>query len=233
MNKWKGTFFSCQLPANLLNPTPIFSRNNCLSAGGLWVNQNLNFDNIGNSCLAFFFIIVGSDWLDILDSTLDSVGIDEEPIYNRNPGNIILFYFFILFGNILLFNLFIGVVIDNFNQQKEKVSGCVNMNPEQREWVDLQRFILRKKLKFLISRPENHIQGFCYDIVNAKWFHICVFLLTTLYFSLTLSVSHGMSKMYENLIEVYVGIILSLFHVEMVLKFMALGMFFFKDPWNK
>lgn len=41
----------------------------------------------------------------------------------------IYFVIFIIFGSFFTLNLFIGVIIDNFNQQKKKISDlCVLLN---------------------------------------------------------------------------------------------------------
>ena len=48
--------------------------------------------------------------------------IDAQPEYENNVYILVYFVFFIIFGSFFTLNLFIGVVIDNFNQQKRIVS---------------------------------------------------------------------------------------------------------------
>ena len=231
MSKWKGTFGECQWSNQLQHK--IISKNQCLAMGGSWVDQNINFNNIGNCVIAFFFIIVGSDWIDILYSTIDSVDIDREPIYNYNPAIILLFYAFILFGSILLFNLFIGVVIDNFNQQREIVGGYLVLTAEQREWVDLQRFILRKKLRILITKPQNVIRAWCFEFIKKTWFHVFVGLSIAQYFFITVTVTSDMTEYHKELVQVVIALLIGLFHLELAVKFLGLGVFFFKDACNR
>ena len=233
MSKWKGTFYSCILT----NPTnsaisSIFTKTDCLNNGGNWINKNMNFDNIENACLLFFFIIVGSDWLEILYSCIDSVGIDKQPIYNYNPYNIILLYFFILFGSILLFNLFIGVVIDNFNQMKEIVGGYLLLSAEQRECVDIQRFILRKKLRILIKKPDNFIRAICYKIAMHPFLDLFICLVIATSFIIMATTYKGMPEDYHHFILIMNVFILILYHVEISIKIIAFGLLFFKDSWN-
>jgi len=47
--------------------------------------------------------------------------IDVQPEYESNLYTLAYFVLFIIFGSFFTLNLFIGVVIDNFNQQKRKV----------------------------------------------------------------------------------------------------------------
>jgi len=48
---------------------------------------------------------------------------EEQPKYEDNIYMYIYFVIFIIFGSFFTLNLFIGVIIDNFNQQKKKISG--------------------------------------------------------------------------------------------------------------
>lgn len=46
------------------------------------------------------------------------------PNLNRFTCRYIYFVVFIVFGSFFTLNLFIGVIIDNFNEQKKKVREC-------------------------------------------------------------------------------------------------------------
>lgn len=48
--------------------------------------------------------------------------VNEQPKYEYNLYMYIYFVIFIIFGSFFTLNLFIGVIIDNFNQQKKKIS---------------------------------------------------------------------------------------------------------------
>lgn len=47
--------------------------------------------------------------------------MEDQPIYEDNLYMYIYFVIFIIFGSFFTLNLFIGVIIDNFNQQKKKI----------------------------------------------------------------------------------------------------------------
>ena len=51
-----------------------------------------------------------------------SFQIGQQPIYEVNIYMYLYFVFFIIFGSFFTLNLFIGVIIDNFNEQKKKIS---------------------------------------------------------------------------------------------------------------
>lgn len=48
--------------------------------------------------------------------------VDQQPKYEENLVCYVYFVVFIIFGSFFTLNLFIGVIIDNFNQQKKKIS---------------------------------------------------------------------------------------------------------------
>ncbi|KAL8163757.1 UNVERIFIED_CONTAM: Sodium channel protein type 8 subunit alpha [Gekko kuhli] len=47
--------------------------------------------------------------------------VEQQPKYEDNIYMYIYFVIFIIFGSFFTLNLFIGVIIDNFNQQKKKI----------------------------------------------------------------------------------------------------------------
>lgn len=227
--KWKGSFYTCKNGDLIVD---VLTRSECISKGGTWTNQILHYDNLTFSGLLFLFIIMGSHWLQILYSCIDSVGEDRQPIYNNDLSNIFIFYIFILFGSILLFNLFIGVVIDNFKQMKEILGGYLLLNSEQREWVDLQRFILRKNLKIILKKPGNFVWGVCFDVANSQYLEIVVFLIIILNYAIMITVYQGMTETHEQAVFVINAVTLVVYNVEILIKIGGFRLFFFKDSWN-
>lgn len=47
--------------------------------------------------------------------------MEDQPLYEDNIYMYLYFVIFIIFGSFFTLNLFIGVIIDNFNQQKKKI----------------------------------------------------------------------------------------------------------------
>lgn len=57
-------------------------------------------------------------WLEVMYSGIDARGIDKQPRENHSPVLALFFISFMIVGSMLIFNLFVGVVIDNFNKIK-------------------------------------------------------------------------------------------------------------------
>ena len=57
------------------------------------------------------------------------------------------FVIFMIFGSQFILNLFVGVIMDNFNKIKEKEElGSLFVTEDQRCWIDAQRLGLSKTL---------------------------------------------------------------------------------------
>lgn len=50
--------------------------------------------------------------------------VNMQPKWEDNVYMYLYFIIFIIFGSFFTLNLFVGVIIDNFNQQKKKISGA-------------------------------------------------------------------------------------------------------------
>ena len=59
-------------------------------------------------------------WVDVMYNGIDSRGIDLQPEKDANLSTIIFFLGFMIVGSQFIINLFVGVVIDNFNLIKEQ-----------------------------------------------------------------------------------------------------------------
>ena len=57
-------------------------------------------------------------WLEIMHNAVDIRGEDVQPEYEATMWSYVYFIIFIVCGSFFCLNLFIGVIIDNFNQQK-------------------------------------------------------------------------------------------------------------------
>ena len=57
----------------------------------------------------------------MIEAGVDAVGVDFQPQRDVNLWAYLFFISFIIFGSFFTLNLFVGVIIDNFNALKKKV----------------------------------------------------------------------------------------------------------------
>ena len=86
----------------------------------IWAPLPYNFDNIGYGFVTVFEITSGEMWPDIMYSVVDTNGVDQPPLRENKPLAAALFIVMILTCSFLMFNVFVGVVIDNFNKMKDR-----------------------------------------------------------------------------------------------------------------
>ena len=79
-------------------------------------------------------------WMEVMADATDVRGIDLQPGYEANLWAYLYFVVFIVCGAFFTLNLFIGVIIDNFNMLKKKVGPFFSFQPH--------RIIIYKKFAF-------------------------------------------------------------------------------------
>ena len=60
-------------------------------------------------------------WMEVMADAVDAREVDEQPDWEASLYNYFYFIIFIVCGSFFTLNLFIGVIIDNFNALKKKV----------------------------------------------------------------------------------------------------------------
>ncbi|XP_004676361.1 PREDICTED: sodium channel protein type 5 subunit alpha isoform X1 [Condylura cristata] len=188
VNLFAGKFGRCinQTEGDLpLNYTFVNNKSDCESfnvTGELyWTKVKVNFDNVGAGYLALLQVATFKGWMDIMYAAVDSRGYEEQPQWEYNLYMYIYFVVFIIFGSFFTLNLFIGVIIDNFNQQKKKLGGQdIFMTEEQKKYYNAMKKLGSKKPQKPIPRPLNKYQGFIFDIVTKQAFDVTIMFLICL-----------------------------------------------------
>jgi hypothetical protein len=101
-----------------------------LDVGGAWVNEDANFDNVGEAILSLFIASTTEGWLEIAFNGVDAVGIHKQPQVENNMFWLIFFVFYVILGNFFILNLLVCVVIDNFNIEKSMERGDAFLTEE-------------------------------------------------------------------------------------------------------
>lgn len=87
--------------------------------GGEWVNTDSNFDNVGQSIISLFNVMTTEGWIDVMWSALDSSEIEHVPNDPQPFGLVVVFFLIIIFFfNLFLLNMFVGIVINVFSDEK-------------------------------------------------------------------------------------------------------------------
>ncbi|XP_070632167.1 sodium channel protein type 5 subunit alpha isoform X1 [Bos indicus] len=240
VNLFAGKFGRCinQTEGDLpLNYTIVNNKSDCESfnvTGELyWTKVKVNFDNVGAGYLALLQVATFKGWMDIMYAAVDSRGYEEQPQWEYNLYMYIYFVIFIIFGSFFTLNLFIGVIIDNFNQQKKKLGGQdIFMTEEQKKYYNAMKKLGSKKPQKPIPRPLNKYQGFIFDIVTKQAFDVTIMFLICLNMVTMMVETDDQSPEKVNILAKINLLFVGIFTAECIFKMVALRHYYFTNSWN-
>ncbi|XP_074974020.1 sodium channel protein type 1 subunit alpha-like isoform X9 [Caretta caretta] len=172
-------------------------------------------------------------WMDIMYAAIDSRAVEDQPKYEDNLYMYLYFVIFIIFGSFFTLNLFIGVIIDNFNQQKKKFGGQdIFMTEEQKKYYNAMKKLGSKKPQKPIPRPGNKFQGMVFDFVTKQVFDIGIMILICLNMVTMMVETDDQSDEMQTILQRINLVFIVLFTGECVLKLISLRYYYFTIGWN-
>ncbi|XP_052550959.1 sodium channel protein type 5 subunit alpha-like [Tympanuchus pallidicinctus] len=198
-----------------------------------WVNVKVNFDNVGSGYLALLQVATFKGWMEIMYAAVDSREKNEQPKMEHSLFMYLYFVTFIIFGSFFTLNLFVGVIIDNFNQQKKKFGGeDIFMTEEQKKYYNAMKRLGSKKPQKPIPRPLNRYQGFLFDIATNQAFDIVIMILICLNMITMMVETYEQSDTKTNVLNKINILFVAIFTTECILKLVALRQYYFSNAWN-
>jgi hypothetical protein len=224
----------CDNPAPFLTLQGPTSHDICDCWGGSWVpNAHMTFDDYPSAIVAFFSISTTENWVDLMYAAVDSQGIDMQPIQNNNPGFIFFFIFFVIIGAFFVLNLFIGVIIDNFEKIKIELQGeLIFLDIKDIEWVKMQMMLRNVYPKPKVKQPTSKLGMLCYNMQNELWFEQLVLLVIVTNTAILASESWGETDSLRDSFTTANTAFTIIFSIEMVIKIIGLQWSYFMTAWN-
>ncbi|XP_023587979.1 sodium channel protein type 10 subunit alpha isoform X1 [Trichechus manatus latirostris] len=241
VNLFAGKFWRCINTTNgdfpLVPLSVVNNKSECkhqnYTGSFFWVNVKVNFDNVAMGYLALLQVATFKGWMDIMYAAVDSREMDMQPKWEDNVYMYLYFVIFIIFGGFFTLNLFVGVIIDNFNQQKKKLGGQdIFMTEEQKKYYNAMKKLGSKKPQKPIPRPLNKYQGFVFDIVTRQAFDIVIMVLICLNMITMMVETDEQSEEKTKILNKINQFFVAVFTCECVLKMFALRHYYFTDGWN-
>ncbi|NXM72661.1 SCN2A protein, partial [Serilophus lunatus] len=239
VNLFAGKFYHCVNTTNfeILTSEHVRNKSECeeirMTTGDVrWKNVKVNFDNVAIGYLSLLQVATFKGWMEIMYPAVDSTEVGKQPKYEDNLYMYIYFVVFIIFGSFFTLNLFIGVIIDNFNQQKKKISQDIFMTEEQKKYYNAMKKLGSKKPQKPIPRPVNRLQGLVFDIVTKQAFDITIMVLICLNMVTMMIETDDQSELKQNILYWINLVFVVLFTGEFVFKIFALRCYYFTIGWN-
>ncbi|CAF97673.1 unnamed protein product, partial [Tetraodon nigroviridis] len=247
VNLFAGKFGKCVNRTGFIHTISVVNnKSDCLAMNDTqfyWTRVKVNFDNVGIGYLSLLQVATFKGWMEIMHAAVDSRGVEEQPVREINLYMYLYFVVFIIFGSFFTLNLFIGVIIDNFNQQKRKMGLAAHlgggpggqdifMTEEQKKYYNAMKKLGSKKPQKPIPRPTNIIQAFFFDLVSKQAFDIMIMMLIIINMVTMMVETDEQSERTEAILNKINLVFIVIFTTECVIKIFALRCYFFTIAWN-
>jgi voltage-gated sodium channel type II alpha len=235
---FSGKFYKCVYPNNsrLMGHDEVANRTECLERGFVWQNSKVNFDNVLNAYVALFQVATYKGWIEIFADAADIPSdLDIQPRKEQSIGFLMYFVVFIIFGSFFTLNLFIGVIIDNFNSQKKKLAADgkdLFLTESQKKYLKQMKKIGNKKPQKALPRPSFWLSRVFFDITSSQKFDIFIMSCIMLNMMSMCLEHYNQTDEFEKYLAYINYVFITIFTTECTMKMIALHWRFFKIPWN-
>ncbi|CEM24784.1 unnamed protein product [Vitrella brassicaformis CCMP3155] len=242
VNLFKGAFYACYDDAG--NEVEV-DRAACKSDDSLnLVVADSNFDNVYRAMVTLFQVSTTEGWIDTMYDGVDAASPGKYPKSDRNmhrsPWAALYFVAFIVVGNFFSINLFVGVIIDQFQQMKEEMEGGPFMTENQRKWKEVQRMLFQQRIleKKTLQFPKSNLawlQAFrthFAPIVASRGFEFSIMFIITLNTAVMCMRHATMSNSFAQTLETLNIVFAVIFNLEAAVKLLIFSRLYWKDPWN-
>lgn len=235
LSSLQKTWFNSTTSASYaaIQSSKITSRDICSFLGATWAPSiNQNFNNVFQGISTLFEMSTTEQWVEVMFTAIDTTAIDMQPIRDNTPEWAFFFVAFMVIGSFFIMQLFVGVVIDNFNKMKEKLGDSILLTESQKEWVHMQEAMLKLKPLRRKRVPRTKYRKFCYYLAHDTSLEILVMTCIVLNTVIMALVFFGQDNTYTMAIETANYLFASIFFVEAIIKVAGLGAHYWRDWWN-
>ncbi|KAL4176852.1 hypothetical protein KRP22_001792 [Phytophthora ramorum] len=192
-----------------------------------------NFNNVGTAMISFFEISTTENWCLLMVACIDATDVDMQPIRDNNMGWAAFFVVFMMFGSFFVVNLFVGVIIENFNKMQDALGGSFMLTSEQKKWLKAQKTASHVGPQLILKPFKNPVRRAIFFFVRCKkfeWFIMICIIVNTL---LMATQHFGQPTLQTTILAILNDIFAAIFTIEAALKLVAYGFTYFRDTWNQ
>jgi voltage-dependent calcium channel L type alpha-1D len=145
--------------------TPPTSKAVCLWLGCGWsLTSRATFDSLPKAMITLFAMSTTEGWVDLNGAMVAATGMDMQPVEGHAPYATIFSIVFLVTCAFFLLELFVGVIVDNFQKLKLNAKSFL-LTDEQQQWLKVQRILVQMDEPTVRMRPRNPgLSQLCYDL---------------------------------------------------------------------
>eukprot|EP01135_Chromosphaera_perkinsii_P008377 Nk52_evm2s1315 gene=Nk52_evmTU2s1315 len=233
-----GMFFKCldlsTDPPTLLPTDIVNDKTECLAKNYSWENSKVNFDNVINGYLALFQVATFEGWQEVFDDSVDARGLNLQPRLKNNEAAYMFYVVFIIFGSFFSLNLFIGVILDNFNKMKKNFEGHGFLTEDQVKWVEATRkMCTNARPEKQIPVPKQKWAASLYEYCMSSQFEIIIMGIIVVNLMTMTAQHYQQSDGVTEFLRISNFIFTGIYIVEAILKLLAFRLHYFTKGWNQ
>jgi voltage-dependent calcium channel T type alpha-1G len=207
----------------------------------VWTRSTYHFDHLGAALLTLFVVSVSDGWSEIMFDGMDTVDDQHAMKLNNAPWMSLYFLAVFIACNFFAVNMMIGILINYFSKKKEIQDGSALLTEKQRLYVKARQVIDTNMgddedlllLDNKVSRFVHWIMAYKHPRVK----RISIFDAIMLGFIIVNVIAvaaetDDMSAHMQSTLNTIQLVCLIFFTVEMVLKWVAAGPYYFTIYWN-
>lgn len=200
-----------------------------------WSPLPQHFDNVGNALMSVFEISSGEMWPDIMYTIIDVVGPDQPMHENYNKMVALYFIAVQIICAFLLLNMFVGVVVEQYEQMKDGQDGDGPlMTEEQKMWIETQKLAFSAGPIRKVKVPTQPVREYLFHVVESRRFELIIMFCIMLNVITMAMKKYNQSDEYMGMLEIFNLIFVTIFAVEAAVKIFALGTKeYFMRNWNR
>jgi len=204
-----------------------------------WANPPLgSFDSFGQAMMLLFVMSTGDGWDALMFGLMDATEPGHAPERNDFSAAYVFAVFWMFVGSFFAINLFVGVVVDNFNRINAEAAaeggGSATMTAEQAQWIETMKMKNMAQPQKVQRPPDNCIRRLCFHVVTSSAFDTFIIGVIIANVGVMACDYWGIENDAENF-ERYNRAMLAfanIYYVEFCLKITGLGPYaYFGDNW--
>ena len=145
---------------------------------------------------------------------------------------ILYFLAFIIIGSQFFVNLFVGVVTNTFNKEKERLGKNYLLTDTQKEWIRVTLMGFKAKPIREARLTSSRVRNFFIKIANHSLFDTIILISIMLNTFVLAFRWYGEPSFFPVTNEILNYIFAGIFTVEAIIKISAFGKSYFWDGWN-
>jgi hypothetical protein len=137
----------------------------------LWSNSPKgSFDDFGSAMRLLYIMSTGDEWESPMYEMQAARGEGIAPMRNDFSLNALFAVAWMFIGAFFALNLFVGVIVDNFNRIKKESDASATMTPAQSQWVKTMAAMVDIKPARVPRAPANCIRAAFFHIIDSQVF---------------------------------------------------------------